>query len=206
MRRLIPVSSKVLSIMAYLLLGIAIAWIGRQVSCGFVVTTLGAPWLGLPSSLHSVLEALGLGVPFPYGPAGTLLCAGLGLPGAIRVATRSAGPWRNARIAAGAMLVGGVLAASYRFTALVTCTVCLGLLLCGVWRRTGFWASGVLVMVLCVLPIDLTLRARPGPPRAVPTTSGCLTMESGRLDGLGELAIVGGVDSGFFEPRWVFVW
>jgi hypothetical protein len=99
----------------------------------------------------------------------------------------------------------GLLGASYRLTSALAC---IGWIMLFTWWKTRvvFWAGATLVVLLALAPVDVTLRGRPGPARVVPTTSGCLTKESARLDEQGDLAIVGGCDPAYLEPGWVMVW
>ena len=190
--------------LSFALLAVTAAWILRQVGRGFVVTTLGQPWLGLPESARSWLAPLG--IPFVRGPVGTLLLALPGVPGAIRASRRIRGaPWYVATLPGACLAVGAILAASYRFMALLACVAWLVALY---RRRSSLTAltGATLVVAACAIPFDVTLRMRPGPPAVVPTTSGCLTIRSGQLDTEGELAIVGGYEPAFFEPAWVVVW
>jgi hypothetical protein len=190
--------------LSFALFAAAAAWIVRQVGRGFVVTTLGQPWLGLPESARSWLAPLG--IPFVRGPVGTLLLALQGAPGVILASRRIRGAsWYVATLPEACLGVGAILAASYRFIALLACVAWLVALY---RRRTSLTVltGATLVVAACAIPFDVTLRIRPGPPAVVPTTSGCLTMESVRLDIEGDLVIVGGYEPAFFEPAWVVVW
>lgn len=188
---------------ALVLLAVAVAWLVRQVAWGLVSITLELFFF--PTSARAALEPFG--IKFVGGPMGTIAIAALGMPGLMLAPQKELGRafFRSQVGAIASLAVVTVLSASYRFMGLVACVVWLTLL----WRRAGkrmVWCAGALVVALSVLPVDVSLRMRPGPPRVVRTVSGDWGIDAIQRDGRGEVAIVGTNDQPFFEGGWVVVW
>ena len=60
-------------------------------------------------------------------------------------------------------------------------------------------------LVAASLPVDVTLRSYPGPPRFVPLIMGSPTDEDGIREERGEVVLGGCIVRGN-EPKWVWVW
>jgi hypothetical protein len=69
------------------------------------------------------------------------------------------------------------------------------------WMRLFF----VAFLVAAFLPVDVTLRNYPGPPRFVPLIIGAPREHDVELEERGEAVLAGCISRGN-DPRWVLVW
>lgn len=63
----------------------------------------------------------------------------------------------------------------------------------------------VAFLVAAFLPVDVSLRNYPGPPRFVPLIMGAPTAEDAALEARGE-AVLGGCIMRGNDPKWIWVW
>ena len=93
------------------------------------------------------------------------------------------------------------LTASFVFLALVVTYIHF------LWTSKTKWMRLMFVafLVVSLVPIDITLRNYPGPPRFVPLIMGTLRNAAVALEERGE-AVLGGCISRGNEPTWVLVW
>ena len=75
------------------------------------------------------------------------------------------------------------------------------------WTNNTRWLRLIFVafLIATFLPIDVTLKNYPGPPRFVPLIMGSPTDEDVALEERGE-AVLGGCILRGNPPRWVLVW
>jgi hypothetical protein len=73
-------------------------------------------------------------------------------------------------------------------------------------RRAPLAYTGAALVVICLLPIDLTLQSVPGPPRLVPAVSGLFEWEMMQRIERGDAVMVGGCATMYNEPQWLIVW
>ena len=100
-----------------------------------------------------------------------------------------------------------VLLESYRATAriliiaLVACSVQFIITAKTKWMRLAF----VAFLIAAFLPVDVSLRNFPGPPRFVPLIIGAPRDEDVAQEERGEV-ILGGCISRGNDPKWILVW
>lgn len=101
------------------------------------------------------------------------------------------------------------LALSYRFVALL---VLLGIIACrsrqSERRRLAAWRMWAAVLLVCLAPIDISLRATVGSPRPrLVRTANCeLSSRMSELNNASSIVCVAGGTPLYSEPRWVLVW
>jgi hypothetical protein len=188
------------------LLGVfALAVVLRQALVVFCLVTLGPLTIGRAG--WSVLGAFG-SLP-SYASVGAFAISVTPAAGFLWLRTRSR---LSPRVAAGLVQVVlglALLGYSYRFTALAAI---FGVLIAQWYARPSdrsrqlMLTAWVLIIVLCFLPLDVSLQAFPGRPHLAPAVSGLLTGSAFTKAGRGEVVIVGYCDSLYDEPRWVWVW
>ena len=68
-----------------------------------------------------------------------------------------------------------------------------------------YYITVILLVLLPLLPFDISFRNMPGPPRFVRYVMGLPAKETRERAERGEI-ILGGCMVGGFEPRWIWVW
>ncbi len=93
------------------------------------------------------------------------------------------------------------LSASFVFLALVVSYIYF------LWTSKTKWMRFLFVAFLVVsfVPVDITLRNYPGPPRFVPLIIGAPRDNDVELEERGEVVLAGCISRGN-DPRWVLVW
>lgn len=138
-----------------------------------------------------------------------MFLAALPAIGLARMAVRERFGERIALHVADVLLAVGFLAWTYRLTALVlVAVVSLAMLVtpAALASPAARWASRAAFVVLCLAPVDVTVRAGVRPAHFAPAVSGLLTGSAFEAADRGEIVVVGGCSSVYNEPRWMWVW
>lgn len=100
-----------------------------------------------------------------------------------------------------------VMMESPRSTALVLLVALVASYVRFLWSGRTRWMRLIFVafLIATLLPIDVSLRNYPGPPRFVPLIMGSPTDEDAAREERGEV-VVGGCILRGNDPRWVLVW
>ena len=100
-----------------------------------------------------------------------------------------------------------VLGESYRATGLILLAVLAGCYICFLFTSKTTLQRWVFVafLVATFLPIDITSRDYPGPPRFVPLIVGAPSSEDAAREERGEVVVRGCISRGN-DPKWVLVW
>lgn len=100
-----------------------------------------------------------------------------------------------------------VMHESPRRTALILLVALIASYVRFLWTGRTRWMRLIFVafLIATFLPIDVSLRSYPGPPRFVPLIMGSPTAEDSAREERGEVVLGGCILRGN-APRWVWVW
>lgn len=189
---------------AAVLAALAIVW---QVGILFLLVTTGGPGVRLANAL-SALPVLGGLVPSRIAPLAAGLLAAPFVIARMRRLIRL-GRRRAAALVGSSAVTVVLVAFSYRFPALVLSAAFAWSVRdreCASHPRLSSWILLAAAAAAARAPIDVSLRVRPHGLQFARATSGTLVMTPEELDATGDSVVVGGCNSLYDEPRWVWVW
>jgi hypothetical protein len=169
----------------------------------FLFVTVGVPASGILSAMFRQPLLEGLVDPGEFELAALVLA--LAAP-SWWVAQQRCGSRCAAMLLEGTLGLA-VLAFAYRFAALLVAVAAVAVVVGGRGRSTaGRWAALGAVLLLGLVPYDVSLQLTTGAPHFAQAIEGTLAGDAPALMAKGEIVVVGGCSSWYYSPLWVWVW